>query len=684
MSDSDLKDIFNAAAGTPNPSESLKNDQKDIKDIFKQAHDSPSVEELQTQPAQPFTPQQPHTLGSQIGNLIANGSSFPGISIAGHKITSPIGMAAKFLGNKFDEARTQDEKDNADRSSLNQQYQDQPWNNPGTQHDAQMAMGAGSGALNPALEAATGTLLNTAIPAVKAGVMNIGKLLNPDAAALGESGVSLFGKGVQQSVNTANEQLANDIVSSIKSEKGKIGTAYNKILDANQDKSIDLNSFVNNLKQRASEFDDSLPEQARDKKAIMNLIQKVTEGPETKQVIGYEPGSVNNTNQIIGFQPSGPTKTIPASQGAQDELIESGKKFVESQKQLGRQSSFNIVPSDDNNFLTLVTRTEGESGPIAQSKTITNNPGTEETPFSTPIQSITENTPTSQNINPITGMVRSGGTLTPGVPDAKTLRSNLGTLAFEKNLTNAGQNFGQATYQDLTQTLKDQIPGLAPTDEKFTELLNVARKLGIQGNDEDVVRVLAKMTSDNQGKQIIVKQALNSLDKVNPQLADQIRNQSMDLNKRVDLIDQISNLGDFDILNPKSLVTGLIKNVGAARVAGANAIGLGIGKTISTPIGQITQQAIPQVAKVTNPWQTPIPQSQGKKESDPGYITRTLSNATPESLQNIADKFQQDPTLKFCGEMLSKAVADNDSGAKDRAIFCAAQIPKARALLGSK
>jgi len=558
------------------------------------------------------------------------------------------------------------------------------------------ALGAGSGLTNYMGSNADPTLGGAAGATALGGGLGLGggliakgagKLLNPVARKLGQAGQSLFGQGAQDAIKSDTETLANNIVNSIRQQKKSIGQAYEQILNANQDKSIDLNDFVNSLKQRADNFDTSLPDQARDKKAIMDLIQNVTEGPESKQVIGFKPGDINTTKQTVGFQPSGPTKTIPATPGAQDDLIGFGQRFVESQKQLGRQASFQIVPNEDNSLLTLVTKTEGENGPVAAAKTIPNEPGNEETPFSTPIKPITADIPTSQDIDPITGMVRQGGTTTPNVATAKTLRSNLGTLAYEKNLSNAGEDFGQETYRDLTKTLKDQIPGLGPTDDKFTALLSVARKLGIKGNDEDVVRVLSKMTSDNQGKQIIVNQALDSLDKVNPQVADQIRNQSANLDQKIDMIDQISNIGNFNVLNPKSLVIGLVKNAGGLRAAAGNIVG----QVERTPIGNIVQKtaAMTPTAITISPWTQSKAQSKtgltnarnASPAKDSTLVAANLYNATNESLRTVAQKLKSQAGMSYTGDYLQKAIDTNDTDAKNRAIFLIMQSPQARALV---
>lgn len=123
-------------------------------------------------------------------------------------------------------------------------------------------------------------------------------------------------------------------------------------------------------------------------------------------------------------------------------------------------------------------------------------------------------------------------------------------------------------------------------------------------------------------------------------------------------------------------VVGPLESFAAKSMAGAS-------KAISTPIGPIEQ--IPQASKtalVRNPF-APV-KTENKNEQDSTYITRILANATPESLKDIAQKFQKEPALKSCGEMLNKAIMNEDNDAKNRAIFCAAQINKARQLLGGE
>jgi len=511
-----------------------------------------------------------------------------------------------------------------------------------------------------------------------AGIGSAGKLLNPAARKLGQAGQSLFGKAAQEGLNTETEQLANSVVNTIKSEKGKLGEVYNKILEANKDKKIDLTDFVGKLKDRANNFDTSLPEQARDKKAIMDLISKVTEGPEVDKDV------------ITGFKPG---KTVEATPSAQEQLESEGNKLVESQKQLGKPASFNINPSDDQNMLTRVLRTEGENGPTASAKTVENTPGS----------------PSYSEVSPITETqtIREGGSLTPNTEEAKLLRTNLGKIANEKSLSSSGEQFADQTYSDLSNTLKEQIPELGPTDAKYTALLKAGRKLGIKGNDEDIVRVLSKMTSSNQGKQIIVDQALNQLDSVNPNAANQIRQTAINLDQKADMIDKVSKIGNYNVLNPKALMVGLVKDLGATRVAAGNLVGQAERK-LSTPAGQLIQKGLTATArsvtnKMNNPWSQNVTkqvgsyaaneafgstakaddfyQPQASRTSPATQTAANLYNATDDSLKQVASTLKSTPGLQFYGDHLNKAIDTKDEGEKNRAVFLIMQNPASRKMV---
>lgn len=501
-----------------------------------------------------------------------------------------------------------------------------------------------------ALSGGIGTGLGLAGGAVAKGISSA---LNPEARALGQKGQTLFGTQAKEALDKEREQFANSIVKSISEEKGKIGQAYDAILDANKDKKIDLTDFVNKLKLRADNFDTSLPEQARDKKAIMSLINKITEGPEVEKTF------------VKGFKPG---KTVEAVPSSQEQLEQEAQKLIESNKQLGIKSSSQITPSEDNQLLTRILKTESPTGPQATAKTIENIPGS----------------PAYSEISPVIEQqtVREGGTLTPGVGEAKKLRANLGTISNEKALSTAGEQFADATYSDLTNALKEQIPGLAPTDAKYSALLKTAKKLGIKGNDEDVVRVLQKMTSDNQGKQIIVDQALSQLDKVNPNVSNTIRQTAESIDKKADLIDKVSKMGDYNIMNPKAIFKGLLRDLGGTRIAAGNIVGQAERKLIKTPAGTLVQKAISQLplSTITNPFSQEVVQDK-YVPSEASKISTPLYNATDDSLKLLATKLKQEVGLEFYGNHLNKAIEEGNEGEKNRAIFLMLQNPKSRKLI---
>lgn len=479
-------------------------------------------------------------------------------------------------------------------------------------------------------------------------------IFKKEARELGRQGQTLFGEGAQKAIKQETQDFAESIVNSIKNEKGKLGDTYDAIIEANKNQKIDLNEFVNNLKQRAAEFDTSLPEQARDKKAIMDLVAKVTEGPEF------------NKPFVTGFKPG---QTVEAVPSAREALESEGAQLVESQRQLGKKASFEINPSEDENLLTRISRTEDQVGsPLASAKTVPNTPGT----------------PAYSKISPIeeTRLVREGGTLTPDIETAKTLRTNLGKIANEKNLSSSGEKFADQTYSELSDTLKNAVPKLGDTDTKYNALLKAGRKLGIKGNDEDVVRVLEKMTSSNQGKEIVVEQALQQLDKVNPQLSKQIRTQAASLDQKAEMIDQVSQIGNYNIVNPKQLLWGLAKDFGALRTAAGNVAGLAERKLVQTPAGTLVQKSIQSVpvATATNPF-TQERVQQKYNPSEMSKLSTNLYNATDDSLKEVASSLKQTPGLEFYAEHLDSAIRTQNEGEKNRAIFLILQNPKARKLI---
>jgi len=119
--------------------------------------------------------------------------------------------------------------------------------------------------------------------------------------------------------------------------------------------------------------------------------------------------------------------------------------------------------------------------------------------------------------------------------------------------------------------------------------------------------------------------------------------------------------------------------------------GLNAAKDVNTPLGTIVQKVLPQTPKtlIINPWSQEKIQNTNsitnQKNSNPAEnVTKTaanLYNATPESLNDVAEKLQKEVGMNYMGQYLKKAVDDNDSDAKNRAIFALLQNPISRKLL---
>jgi hypothetical protein len=112
-------------------------------------------------------------------------------------------------------------------------------------------------------------------------------------------------------------------------------------------------------------------------------------------------------------------------------------------------------------------------------------------------------------------------------------------------------------------------------------------------------------------------------------------------------------------------------------------------KSVQTPIGDIIQKAVPQVAResvVQNPWQSAVNAMTGNtpgespKDSST-HIAGSLYNATDDSLMNIANKLSKQPGMSYTSDYLKKAITDKDADAKNRAIFLIMQNSAARQLV---
>lgn len=736
MADKDISDIFDQAVGAPDPIDSAKHDDKDISQIFQDAHDQPSQAEVIAASQAP-TSSGPGTNPQDWSKLQSLGQGTVQGATAG--FSDELGGAEGAVQEKLLNA-LQGKKTDKSLGDLYKEYRDFQRQrndaaqsaNPKSNFTGNILGGIGAVAATgagPALNTIKGTAalggltglgtsnadltdpnsdnlkqaaLDTGIGAGAAllgkGVATAGgKLINQGARKLGQAGVNLLTKSTGDAIKKESADLAENIVEQIKSTKGNIGAAYQKILADNAGKKIDLSSVVENLQQRAAEMDTSLPEQARDKKAITNLILNLTQGPESEQITGFAPGAVKNADVVKGFIPSG---TTPQGPNAQEMLEQEAQKLMEQNKQLGLPTSSQVTPSDDGSMVTRVLRSLNANGePTAVAKTIPNTPGT---PAFSSVTPNIQSEPFSQEINPITSTVRQGGSLTPDVADAGKLRTNLGTLANEKSLTTAGNNLADRTYSDLTNSLKDQVPGLADADNQYSAIKSVMKRLGINGAErmtpEDISSVLTKLKSGSPGRQIVNDAALNDLNTANPKLASSISDSVNNISSKQDLYNQAQSWGNLGL---DSTLKGLAKAIGGSPSALGNLIGLAENKVAKTAAGALVQKALPSASSVTQraftspvaneAAQTLAPQfispfraaasTEDNTQATATKVVSNLYNATDDSLRDVAGSLSKQPSVASYGQSLNKAIEENDTGAKNRAIFLIMQNPQARKMI---
>lgn len=233
---------------------------------------------------------------------------------------------------------------------------------------------------------------------------------------------------------------------------------------------------------------------------------------------------------------------------------------------------------------------------------------------------------------------------------------------YEQKLAQADGNLPALNQvkQELTQaaeTLAPQIYGSTPPTPAAKAEATLYKRLG--GLVRQQIEDLANAAAPGMGDQIYqVNQTIGNLSSMLPSL-------------------QKATRGGLPT-SLKDVAQTLMGPVESFAAKGLTATS----RYINTPIGQIAQKAAVSTptAITTSPWlQNKV--NSTFNEPNSAYITRVLSNATPESLRQVAQKFQQDPATHSCGEMLQKAVDNDDMDAKNRAIFCASQIYKARELL---
>ncbi len=175
------------------------------------------------------------------------------------------------------------------------------------------------------------------------------------------------------------------------------------------------------------------------------------------------------------------------------------------------------------------------------------------------------------------------------------------------------------------------------------------------------------------------------------------------IDEKADMIDKVSNIGNFNVLNPKQLLRGIAKDFSGIRSAAGNLVGQAERKLTKTPAGTLIQKSIVNapLGVVTNPFSQKAVQDRVKNEgisgssarandfdttpmsgtSEAQKIATNLYTATDESLKEVASNLSKDPMTKFYGEHLNKAIDSNDSAEKNRAIFLIMQNKNSRRLI---
>lgn len=109
---------------------------------------------------------------------------------------------------------------------------------------------------------------------------------------------------------------------------------------------------------------------------------------------------------------------------------------------------------------------------------------------------------------------------------------------------------------------------------------------------------------------------------------------------------------------------------------------LGAAKVLDTPAGQLVQKTVPDF--IQKGVVSPFTQQKVQNVANPSEATKIATNlytATDDSLRDVAHTLSQDPSTKQYGESLKKSIDNNDSLAKNQAIFLIMQNSNARKLV---
>jgi hypothetical protein len=240
-------------------------------------------------------------------------------------------------------------------------------------------------------------------------------------------------------------------------------------------------------------------------------------------------------------------------------------------------------------------------------------------------------------------------------------------LPYIQQLTNSDGNLQQLTQ--FKRALQDEATNLsaAAYDQPASDLKPEAEFVkNLGGIVRQHIEDLAGTVDPDAGKQIAdTNKTLSNLYTYNTaakKLMD--KGQGSEIHKIFSLPGQILTGNPTDRL---------------AKIATAKALNQ-TSKIVQTPAGELAQKAIVNapLAAVTNPF------TQGQvnaKSTESSKIATNLYNATDDSLKEMASQFKATPGLQFYGEHLDKALATDDEGEKNRAVFLIMQNPTARKMV---
>jgi hypothetical protein len=292
----------------------------------------------------------------------------------------------------------------------------------------------------------------------------------------------------------------------------------------------------------------------------------------------------------------------------------------------------------------------------------------------------------------------------PGLPttgaDVLNLEQNIGQQRFDQMFKGAdAQAAAKQLDNAVTDVVNQAIPeyglpqnGQMALRQQFKTLSDAFERLGIDPKkimttdpitgdikvDPLAVKGLANLVKQNVSTDVAAKAGFQSFQHALDQLqsvsgegfgssVDALTQKMQDL-KAAQKIAQGTYLPGFGPI-------GRVSNLGAI----ANIAGLGVNK-ISPMLPNTANLAGIFGANNRPDTASQIAFPKEKPSLDTG-MQQNLYKASPEDLKAISSKLQMEPALKFLGNHLANALADNNEQMKNAALFAIAQNPQARQLL---